>query len=188
MMRTWIGVALLAVSWLLGTGLFLPASPIAWAVLVMLGACLLSGTMSRQPSRCEVWIAMVLMIPAAWYAPWPLRAAPLLTVVGLAIELAPIPRRWPKALGQGALVAGVVLLAQSLLMAVYVAQTGRSHELPWPLAEVLAGIAGLLGVEAAAEGSNVVIHSMRQVHRLGATWELLLDPASLCFYVGGLAV
>jgi len=27
-----------------------------------------------------------------------------------------------------------------------------------------------------------------QVHRLGATWELLLDPATFLFFVGGLVV
>ena len=32
------------------------------------------------------------------------------------------------------------------------------------------------------------MHSMRQVHRLGATWELLLDPATLLFFVGGLTM
>ena len=26
---------------------------------------------------------------------------------------------------------------------------------------------------------------MREVHKLGATWELLVDPVSLCFFVGG---
>ena len=32
------------------------------------------------------------------------------------------------------------------------------------------------------------MHSMRQAHRLGATWELLLDPATFWFFVGGLTV
>lgn len=187
MIRTWIGVALLAVSWLLGLDYYLPASPIAWAVVVVLGAVLLSGSMSRLPPRREIRIALVLLLPAVWYAAWPLRAAPLLIVVGLALHLLPIPRLWPKRLGQGAVVAGVVMLLQSLVMALYAAGTARSHELPRPLPEFLAGIARLLGIEATADGSNVVMHSIRQVHRLGATWDLLLDPATLCFFVGSLA-
>ncbi len=50
---------------------------------------------------------------------------------------------------------------------------------------MLAGVATLLGIDATADGSTIVMHSMRQVHRLAATWELLLDPATLLFFVGG---
>ena len=64
----------------------------------------------------------------------------------------------------------------------------RSHELPWPLPDVLAGIATMLGVNATADGSAIVMHSMRQVHRLAATWELLLDPATFLFFIGGLTM
>ena len=32
------------------------------------------------------------------------------------------------------------------------------------------------------------MHSMRQVHRLGVTWELLLDPATFLFFIGGLTM
>ncbi len=188
MTRAWIGVALLAVSWLLGTTYYFPANRIGWVAVVVAGAVLLGGSISRGPRRREAWIALVLLLPAVCFAPWPLRAAPLLIVAGLAVELLPIPRRWPGWLGRGAVAAGVVMLAQSLAMAVYTVWTARSHELPRPLPEVLAGVARLLGIEATADGSTVVMHSIRQVHRLGATWELLLDPATLCFVVGSLVM
>ncbi len=191
-MRTWMGVALLAVSWLLGIGYYYPASPIAWAVTVVFGAVLLSGSMGRQPPRRELWLAMALLIPAVCYASWPWRAAPLLIVIGLLLELSPIPRRWPKRLARGATLAGVVMLVQSLTMALYAAQTARSHELPWPLPEMLAGVVRLLGIEAAGSadpgGSHLVMHSIRQVHRMAASWDLLLDPATLCFYAGALVM
>ena len=176
MIRAWIGMALLAVSWLLGLEYYGPANYPAWATVVVLGVVLLSGTIARGPGRRDAWIALALLLPAMWFTPWPYRAAPLLIMLGLAAELAPIPRRWAKSLGRGALVAGVVMLVQGLLMVSYAAQTARSHELPWPMPQVLAGVASLLGIEAVADGSTVAMHSMRQVHYFGATWELLLDP------------
>ena len=188
MMRAWIGVALLSVSWLLGSGFYYPANRLAWAIVVAAGAILLGGTIRRLPSGREAMIALALAIPMVWFAPWPLRAAPLLVVTGLALTLMPIPRRWTKSLGRGAVAAGVVMLAQALVMALYASQTARSHELPWPLPEALAGLAGLSGIEATADGSTIAIHSIRQVHRLGATWELLVDPATLCFFVGSVVL
>ena len=83
---------------------------------------------------------------------------------------------------------GIVLLVQALVLELYAAHTAYTHELPWPLPDMLAGVATLLGIDATADGSNIVMHSMRQVHRLGATWELLLDPATLLFFVGGLTM
>lgn len=186
MMRAWIGTSLLAVSWLVGWSYYQPANAVAWVVLVSAGAVLLGGSIRRGPARRDAWIALVLLLPAVWFAPWPLRAAPLLIVLGLAAELAPIPRRWPGWLGRGAVAAGVVLLLQGLAMAAYATLTARTHELPRPLPETLAGVARLLGIEATADGSTIVMHSIRQVHRLGATWELLLDPPTVCFFVGSL--
>jgi hypothetical protein len=46
----------------------------------------------------------------------------------------------------------------------------------------------LLGTDAAADGSDLVLFTMRANHRLGATWELFLDPATVCFVAGGLAM
>lgn len=188
MMRAWIGVGLLAVSWLLGRTYYFPANRLGWAVVVIAGAALLSGSVRRGPRRREAWVALLLLLPAVWFAPWPLRAPPLLIVVGLALELLPIPRHWPKLLGRGAITAGAVMLAQSLAMGAYAGLTARCHDLPRPLPAMLAGLAHLLGIDAAADGSTVVMYSIRQVHRLGATWELLLDPATLCFLVGSLVI
>ena len=123
-----------------------------------------------------------------WYASWPYRAAPLLIAVGLAVRLLPLGKRWADGLAHGAVTAGVVMLVQALALELYASHTAWSHDLPWPLPDLLAGIAALLGIDATASGSSVVMHSMRQVHRLGATWELLLDPATLLFFVGGLTM
>jgi len=195
MMRLWIGTALLAGSWLLGLNYFYPPSPWAWFATVVAAVVLFGiGGRSSDDVQAEEHghrpleiAALVLLLPAAWFAPWPYRAAPLLVVFGLALQLLPIRRRWSDLLGRGALLAGVVMFVQALALETYIGHTMRSHELPSPLPDMLAGIAGLLGVDATADGSTVVMHSMRQVHRLGATWELLFDPVTFLFFIGGLA-
>ena len=188
MMRAWVGLALLAGSWLLGLGYYQPADLPAWAVVVVLGTLLLAGRPARLPGGREIGLSLAMLAVAAWFMPWPFRAAPLLIGVGLGLWLVPIPRRWPGPLGWGAVTAGVVLLGQSLAMLAYAGHTARSHELPRPLPAAMGAIARLLGVDAAADAGAVAMHSMRQVHRLAATWELLLDPATFCFFVGGLVL
>lgn len=132
--------------------------------------------------------ALALLLPMIWFAPWPYRAAPLLLASGLILQLLPVHRPWSDRLACGSLTAGTVLLIQALGLELYTSFTAYSHALAWPLPDLLGGIAGLLGIDAAADGSCVVLHSMRQIHRLGATWELLLDPATWLFFVGGVTV
>src|SRR5580692_4620612 len=83
MKRAWIGVALLAASWLLGLDFYYAANWACWAALVVIGASLFGGVVERLPRRLESAAAMLLVMPALWLAPWPYRAAPLLIVVGL---------------------------------------------------------------------------------------------------------
>jgi len=197
-MRMWIGLALLSVSWLLGQSYFVPAAYWAWLGVVVVGTLLLAGVgdcpgfraakMGLSPSESRLGLACLLLLPAVLLLPWPERTGPLLILLGAGLATAVVPRRWIGRVGRGAVVAGVVLLVQSLVMAGYAAYTARDHDLPGPLVWLLTGVAKLLGIDAAADAPCVVLHSMRQPHRLAATWELLLDPATLCFYLGGLAL
>ncbi|MEN6405393.1 MAG: DUF4350 domain-containing protein [Thermoguttaceae bacterium] len=189
MMRFWIGAALLAGSWLFGLDYFTPADPWAWFVSVAAAVALLGQkpsdeTLAVLKNRSSA-IALILLLPVAWYAEGPDRAAPLLMVLGLAAVRLPLPRRWLDGLASGAVLAGLILFVQALTLALYVDATACSHDLPGWVASSLSGIASLLGIDAAADGSSVVMHSMRQTHRLAVTWELLLDPATLLFFVGG---
>jgi hypothetical protein len=201
MIRAWIAVALLAGSWMFGLDYFCPANPWIWAALVIGGAVLLGGFFKQLPTGRETAIALCLLIPALNFVPWPLQIVPLLIVLGLVLRLLPFPRpnHLPTAgavpgegtinwLAQGTVSAGVIMAVQSLALAFYTAQTALLHELPWPLSDLFAGMANLLSIDAAADGSKIVMHSMRQVHRLGATWELLFDPATFCFFVGGIVL
>ncbi|MHB1034610.1 MAG: DUF4350 domain-containing protein [Pirellulales bacterium] len=181
MIRAWLGIALVASSWLFGLGFYHDPNWLAWAAMILAGTLLLAGTV-RLPGRVEVGVATALFLPGVWLAPWPYRAAPLLIVAGAILYLLPIPRRWPKSLGSAGIIAGTLLLVQSLAMLAYESATARSHELPWPLPSLLGGVVRLLGIDAAVDGSTLAVYSVRKTHRLGATWELLLDPTSLLFF------
>ena len=186
--RFWIATALLAASWLFGLGYFYPAEYGAWMASIIAAVLLMGRDSDARAAWSFEGLALVLLLPAVWFAPWPYRAAPLLLAGGLALRLLPVRGRWINWAAHGALAAGVVLFVQALCLELYVSHTAGSHDLPRPLPEALAGIAALLGIDAAADGPYVVLHSMRQTHRLAAAWELLLDPATLLFFVGALAV
>ena len=91
-------------------------------------------------------------------------------------------------MGSGAIRAGLVLLVQSLAMLVYAGFTARWHDLPRPLAWLVSLIASTSGLDAALDQSTVAIYSLPGIHRFAATWELLVDPVSVCFLLGGLVL
>jgi hypothetical protein len=186
--RAWIGLALLSASWLFGLGYYHDANWWAWVMLVAAGAALLTVVHVRRPTAAQSVAAAVMLLPAIGLVPWPYRAAPLLIFVGLVLGAIPIPRRWPGVLASALVLAGVVLMVQSLAILGYEYATARSHELPWPLPNLLYAISRLLGIRAALDGTSLAMYSPRTVHRLGATWELLLDPPTLAFLFGGIVM
>jgi hypothetical protein len=188
MIRAWLGIAILAASWLPGLGYYEPANPLLWLAMVVLGTALLDASDLRLPRRTLSLGALALVVPGLALTPWPYKAAPLLLAVGLGLLLAPIPRRWPETLGRKALAGAAVLAAQGVTVLVYARQTARSHDLPEPLTAVLGWIAQGLGADVAAGGGTLAIAAAGRVHRFGATWDLLLDPATLGFLVGGLVL
>ncbi|MCL4204469.1 MAG: hypothetical protein KJ000_18440 [Pirellulaceae bacterium] len=186
MIRGWIAVALLAASWLFGLGYFAPARPIVWWCAVASAVVLLAGTRLRTPSWFVVVVCSVLLLPPVLLMPWPSAAIPALLAAGLWLQRSPTPSRWPRQLGGGAVIASAILLFQAAALQVYEALTARAHELPWPLTAVVGGIAGLLGMDAAVDGAALTIRDSVAPQRIAATWELLFDPASVLFLVGGL--
>ncbi len=184
MKRAWLGVALLSASRLFGLDYYHQANWPVWAVLVAAGTALLAGFDIRKPTWGELLAAVLLILPALAVVPWPHGAAVLLILGGSLLSLASIPAPWFASLGGAGLAAGTVLLVQSAGMLLYGGITARSHELPGPLAVLLYGIARLLGIDATLDGTTMALHSMRRVHYLGATWELLLDPVTWCFLLG----
>ena len=132
-------------------------------------------------------VAVILLLPPVWMLPLPHKSIPLLLAAGLVLQLAPIPRLWPRKLGHGAAAAAGILFIQSLVLEAYTLATARSHELPGLLAGLIAVVARLLGIDATRDSSTIAIRSMQEMYRFAATWELLLDPATVCFFCGGLA-
>lgn len=188
MTRAWIGTALLAASWLLSLGYFQPANYLAWFCALAAATVLLSDLSICWPDRRHGVAAILLLLPTAWLMPLPYKAIPVLLAAGLIVQISPVARLWPRKLGQGAVAAGAILLAQFLVLHAYSILTARSHELPWPLAKLVGAVPQLLGIDAAADGSVVATHGLGETRRFAATWELVVDPATLCFFVGGLIV
>jgi hypothetical protein len=77
------------------------------------------------------------------------------------------------------------MLAQGVAVIAYAVTTARSHDLPAPLPQIIGTLGRWVGIDAASDGANVTMGAMRQAQPLGATWELLLGPATFCFIVGG---
>jgi len=96
--------------------------------------------------------------------------------------------RLPQRICTALVAAGCLLLAQSLAILAYRSLTARSHELPWPLPQVIGAVAGVLGIDVAVHETTLTTHSMRAEHHLGATWELLVDPVTVCFVAGGIVL
>ncbi len=188
MKRAWIGVAVLAASWMFGLSYYHQANWAWWIVCLCVGVPLFAGVAVRWPARWESGAALVLFLPAVWLAPWPYKAAPVFVAVGLLTVVAGGRRGVFWRGGGGLAVAGLVLLAQALALLAYEHFTARSHELPMPVAEAVSGISHVLGIASGVDSNDLVLHTMRRMHRLGLTWELLLDPAMFCFFIGGLAL
>ena len=121
-----------------------------------------------------------------WSLDVPYKAIPMLLALGLTLQLAALPRAWPRIVGQSAIAASAILLAQAMTLEFYARLTARRHELVWPLPDLAGGMIRLLGVESVVDRGQVVIRSASQTCRIGLTWELLFDPASVCFVTGSL--
>jgi hypothetical protein len=188
MKRAWIGIAILSASWMMGLNFYHAANWTNWVIALAIAIPLLTSAVRTVPSRQTVLIAIALLLPMIIVAPWPYRVAPILIVIGLALMTTPIRSQWPRRTGSGLLIAGAVLLGQSVAMLGYESFTARFADLPEPLSKMLGAIGALVGIDVASYGSDLSIFTMRQVHRLGSTWALLLDPMSWCFLVGGIVL
>jgi hypothetical protein len=186
--RRWFGVTLLAGSWLFGLGVYGHGSAVLWALLVALGAALLVRRETLLPSAGSSLLGAVLLLPAIAVCPWPYAAAPALLCFGLAAASLPIPAAWPKRIASATAQTGLVLTVQGLGLSLYAYLTACGHELPPALGRGLGAIARIFGLDAAYSGSDIALYSIRKVHLLGATWELLLDPVTLAFLAGAVAL
>jgi len=192
--RPWIGIALLAASWLLGLDYYELPSPWAQAVVLVVGAWMLATSERTNPFRavpklCPELAAAILLclLPVIWWTPWPYRLAPLVIVAGLLLEQAHFAQRLFRPVAAGWIVGGVILMLQAAALTVYGAVTARSHDVPACVVKFLSSLGWLAGIDSAGDGPLLVMQSMRQPIRLAITWDMVFDPATLMFLVGGLA-
>jgi hypothetical protein len=195
MMVAWLGIALVSASWLYGLSYYQPANYWTWAALVAAGCACLSALFVRPVSRSIAAVSAAILgaglliglIPFDRLPPPPALAASAGLLVGLLLWLAPASSAIIQRIGSAFVATSVVLIAQLIAITLYEAETARSHELPGALAQLIGVVSSLLSLDSGVFESTISIHSMREVHKLGATWELLVDPVSLCFFVGGCA-
>jgi len=176
MKKAWIGMAFLSASWLVGTGYYHQADLVAWGMLVALGTVFMGGALSRRPSAGVAIFGAVLLLPAAWLLGWPERIGPLLLAAGLVLAGLPVARDWLRRVGLPLAASGLVLTAQALAIAAYAALTARNHDLPAPIAQLLALAVGLLGAGTGpADGT---------ANAAGGALEFLLNPLVIIFLIG----
>jgi len=206
----WIGVALLAASWLPAVGYYHLPSPVTWLVLVLGGTVLLlpaghtlatrslaegglAGQTSLWPPRKTPkatllpWgLAAAMLVPAILLAPWPDRLALLLIAAGLLLGL-PTLHRLARSAGWALLAGGTILLVQGLLLMGYTEWTARQSDLGDWAGRTIQWAGQFVGLHIAAGPGTLALHSMRQMHDFPIAYSLLLDPVSLGFLAGGLA-
>lgn len=176
MKKAWIGIAFLSASWLVGTGYYLQADVVAWGVLIALGTVFMAGALGRRPLAGVAVFGAVLLLPAAWLLGWPERIGPLLLAAGLMLAGVPVARDWLRRVGLPLAASGLVLTAQALAIAVYAALTARSHDLPAPIAQLLALAVGLFGTGTGpADGT---------ANAAGGALQVLLNPLVIMFLIG----
>jgi hypothetical protein len=193
---SWMALALLSLSWLAGTGYYHHPDWPLWTVMAVVAIALLTAAelpipviKATTPSLAlRIGASFALIVASLCFSPWPVGAIPLAIALGLLFSLFPEFRRWPRAIGAAAVSAGVVLAIQAIGIYGYQSVTGRVHETPQPIADVLGFIARLVGIDAATDGSTVALHTMRKLHEVGALWDWVLDPATFCFLVGGMTL
>ena len=131
----------------------MPSRPKQISVPVGYG-CFLGFPSIEPPPRRSTLAALMLSVPALLVAPWPHKAGVLLLVAGLLIQLSFLRRSTAarvldlaRRVSTAGIVAGLLLLVQSLAITWYTGQTARCHELPVPLPQILGGLATLLGAD-----------------------------------------
>ncbi len=154
----------------------------------MAAVLLLADTPLRLPGLRIRIATLLLLAVAVSFVPLPYNAVVTLLLVGTAASLAPIPSRWLPRLSRGAIAAGAILLSQSLALLAYQTMTARAHELPWFFAELIAGLAHMLGADVTVDSATLVLRNAQTTIRVAATWELLLAPGTVCFVAGGLVL
>ena len=188
MKRWWFGLACLSASWPFALGYFGRQNWLAWLLLVGAAVVLLKNTFNITINFTYSLIIGLMSIPCLIFFPGPYMVIPLFFLLFALLQLLPLFKKQIQPYSSALITSAFLLLIQALVLGFYQSITARSHELPDFVAGVMQWVANLLGIEASAYSANLSLFSMRKVHLLGITWELILDPMSLLFLVSVLAL
>jgi hypothetical protein len=201
--RVWIGIALLSSSWAFGITFY--HQPVCGLFFIFIGAGLFffSKIDFSLPPRFHSLCGAVLLLPAIFLLSWPYKIIPILFITGLIFHIIPVflPHQWKARLSlklsllpslelllplisKTLIFCSALLTVQAVVLELYAAFTAYFRELPRFAADILNGLAGLIGLESGVSTNGISIFTMRKIHTLGATWELILDPVLLAFITG----
>jgi hypothetical protein len=186
MKRAYFAIALLAASWLPAIGYFHHPDWHMSGLLIAAAIVVLLGTYQCDIRRSHGIAAMICCIIATALLPWPYRIIPLLAACGLALQILPIPVRWPRTLGSAAISASAILLAQSIALSAYIQLIARWNDLPPAVTQSIVAIARFIGISATCDGQSIQLTAPHLNLPLAATWDFLIDPATACFFAGAL--
>ena len=168
-------MVLLSLYWSFAVSLYAPASAAGAAIALLLG--LLSLWLAvrcappdiPRPSRSTAAFLLAVLAIAAVGLPGPCKVGPVLAIVGLVGWAADGHRRdRPRALWHAFAVGGFVLIAQSVVVPLYMTVAAAEHDLPqlrWPLY----GLLRFLGHDASVGPNGAFVSVMRELHGFPVT-------------------
>jgi hypothetical protein len=183
----------LALAFVLITAASMVWIPLTFALPVWIGGILLLvaflvGTTSRgeirdpSPHRTLLIGGSLVLLIAAWFLDWPLRAAAVLTVVGLVTQGANGLR---ERASFGARFVGEIGLAQGLTASLYVRFLGNAHVAPW-LAPLDRALGRVLGLNVTVSAGQSFFPGPAGVVAVTPTWDHLGLVFGLVALVGWL--
>ncbi|HEX3359051.1 MAG TPA: hypothetical protein VHS31_18875 [Tepidisphaeraceae bacterium] len=186
MKRAYFAIALLAASWLPAIGYFHHPDLRMSGLLIAAAMVMLLDTYHCNIHRSHGIAAMIFCVVAAVILPFPYRIIPLLAACGLALQVFPIPVPWPRTIGSAAISAAAILLIQSITLSAYIQLIARWNDLPACIAQAIVAISRFIGISATYDGQSIQLIAPHLNLPLAATWDLLIDPMTACFFAGAL--
>jgi len=183
-----MGIVSLSLYWTFAVPLSVKVSPAGAMLAVILGLFFLGWAVTHsvvevpKPSPGIATLVVAALIVAAVGFPFPYRVGPVLALVGVSGWLA-YGRRYARLrpLWYALALGGFVLVAQSVVVPVYLGVNSAGHNLPW-LRWALAGLLWVFGHNPAVGADSVFVQTMRELHRFPVTTERLgLFTASAIF-------
>ena len=183
----------LALAFVLITAASMVWIPLTFAVPVWVGGILLlaafllsvasgSGIRNPPPYRTLLIGGSLLLLIAAWFLDWPLRAAAVLTAIGLATQGADGLRG---RVSFGARFIGEIGLAQGLTASLYVRFLANTHCVPW-LAPLDRALGRVLGLNVTVSAGQSFFPGPAGVVAVTPTWDHLGLVFGLVTLVGWL--